>query len=146
MFQFPGFASAPYVFRYGYPCKQSGFPHSEIPGFECLFVSYAGAYRRLPRPSSPSAAKVSTVCAYLFDHITSSNLKATPRLTAGVRHTITPLLFDTVFSTSHFKKPLHGIYPWPGGAREDRTPDLLHAKQALSQLSYGPLALTAFCI
>src|ERR1700722_1496717 len=26
----------------------------------------------------------------------------------------------------------------PGGAREDRTPDLLHAMQALSQLSYGP--------
>ena len=25
-----------------------------------------------------------------------------------------------------------------GGAREDRTPDLLRAKQALSQLSYGP--------
>lgn len=32
---------------------------------------------------------------------------------------------------------------WPrfpiGGAREDRTPDLLRAKQVLSQLSYGPL-------
>jgi hypothetical protein len=26
-----------------------------------------------------------------------------------------------------------------GGAREDRTPDLLRAKQALSQLSYGPV-------
>ena len=26
-----------------------------------------------------------------------------------------------------------------GGAREDRTPDLLRARQALSQLSYGPL-------
>ena len=25
-----------------------------------------------------------------------------------------------------------------GGAKEDRTPDLLRAKQALSQLSYGP--------
>ena len=28
-----------------------------------------------------------------------------------------------------------------GGARRDRTADLLHAKQALSQLSYGPVAL-----
>jgi hypothetical protein len=28
----------------------------------------------------------------------------------------------------------HGI----GGAEEDRTPDLLRARQALSQLSYGP--------
>ena len=26
-----------------------------------------------------------------------------------------------------------------GGAREDRTPDLLRARQALSQLSYGPM-------
>ena len=26
-----------------------------------------------------------------------------------------------------------------GGAKEDRTPDLLLARQALSQLSYGPL-------
>lgn len=29
-----------------------------------------------------------------------------------------------------------------GGAKEDRTPDLLRAKQALSQLSYGPNRLT----
>ena len=28
------------------------------------------AYRRLPRPSSPSAAKASTECAYSLDHIT----------------------------------------------------------------------------
>ena len=28
-----------------------------------------------------------------------------------------------------------------GGAREDRTPDLLRARQALSQLSYGPSLL-----
>ena len=28
-----------------------------------------------------------------------------------------------------------------GGAREDRTPDLLRARQALSQLSYGPVLL-----
>ena len=27
---------------------------------------------------------------------------------------------------------------WPGGANRDRTGDLLLAKQALSQLSYGP--------
>ena len=26
-----------------------------------------------------------------------------------------------------------------GGAKEDRTPDLLRARQALSQLSYGPV-------
>ena len=34
-----------------------------------------------------------------------------------------------------------------GGARRDRTADLLHAMQALSQLSYGPTGLErrAFC-
>src|SRR5450631_1201566 len=30
-----------------------------------------------------------------------------------------------------------------GGARRDRTADLLHAMQALSQLSYGPLVLSS---
>ncbi len=32
--------------------------------------------------------------------------------------------------------------PGNGGAKGDRTPDLLHAMQALSQLSYGPVNLT----
>ena len=31
-----------------------------------------------------------------------------------------------------------------GGARRDRTDDLLLAKQALSQLSYGPAAIGGF--
>ena len=29
-----------------------------------------------------------------------------------------------------------------GGAEEDRTPDLLRARQALSQLSYGPVVFS----
>jgi hypothetical protein len=33
------------------------------------------------------------------------------------------------------------VDPEVGGARRDRTADLLHAMQALSQLSYGPTAL-----
>jgi hypothetical protein len=33
------------------------------------------AYRRLPRPSSPSVAKASTMCAYSLDHITPSDLE-----------------------------------------------------------------------
>ena len=33
---------------------------------------------------------------------------------------------------------LHTIDAKSGGARRDRTADLLHAMQALSQLSYGP--------
>ncbi len=35
--------------------------------------------------------------------------------------------------------PTHGVCSVSGGAREDRTPDLLRARQALSQLSYGPI-------
>ena len=31
-----------------------------------------------------------------------------------------------------------------GGARRDRTADLLRARQALSQLSYGPICLSIF--
>ena len=31
-----------------------------------------------------------------------------------------------------------------GGAKEDRTPDLLRARQALSQLSYGPILVVGF--
>ena len=31
---------------------------------------------------------------------------------------------------------------WIGGARRDRTVDLLHAMQALSQLSYSPISRT----
>ena len=34
-----------------------------------------GAFRRLPRLSSPLTAKASTVCAYSLDHITLSRLK-----------------------------------------------------------------------
>jgi len=33
------------------------------------------------------------------------------------------------------------VFPEVGGASRDRTGDLLHAMQALSQLSYGPTAL-----
>ena len=38
------------------------------------------------------------------------------------------------------RKPYYGNQQVPaGGARRDRTDDLLLAKQALSQLSYGPV-------
>ena len=38
-----------------------------------------------------------------------------------------------------------GTRPKIGGARRDRTVDLLHAMQALSQLSYGPVLEVANC-
>ena len=37
-------------------------------------------------------------------------------------------------------RPIRTFAERDGGAEEDRTPDLLLAKQALSQLSYGPRA------
>ena len=73
MFQFPGFASAPYEFRCRYLPTAGGFPHSDIPGSKPV-CRLPEAYRRLPRPSSPVAAKASTVCAYSLDHITLSSL------------------------------------------------------------------------
>ena len=72
MFQFPGFASAAYGFGGGYPLR-GGLPHSEIAGSKVV-CHLADAYRRLPRPSSPSTAKASTMCAYSLDHITPRSL------------------------------------------------------------------------
>ena len=72
MFQFTGFASNTYEFSVGY-LLLGGFPHSEIAGSK-LVCQLADTYRRLPRPSSPSTAKASAICAYSLDHITSRSL------------------------------------------------------------------------
>ena len=72
MFQFAGFASNTYEFSAGYLLR-GGFPHSEIAGSK-LICQLADAYRRLPRPSSPSTAKASAICAYSLDHITPRSL------------------------------------------------------------------------
>ena len=72
MFQFTGFASHAYLFSVRYLLR-GGFPHSEIAGSK-LVCQLADAYRRLPRLSSPSTAKASTMCAYSLDHITPRSL------------------------------------------------------------------------
>ena len=72
MFQFTGFASNTYLFSVRYLLR-GGFPHSEIAGSKVV-CHLTDAYRRLPRPSSPSTAKASTMCAYSLDHITSRSL------------------------------------------------------------------------
>ena len=51
-----------------------GFPHSDISGSK-LVCQLPEAFRRLPRLSSPVAAKASTVCTYSLDHITPSVLR-----------------------------------------------------------------------
>ena len=72
MFQFAGFASNTYGFSVGYLLR-GGFPHSDIAGSK-LVCQLPGAFRRLPRPSSPSTAKASAICAYSLDHITPRSL------------------------------------------------------------------------
>ena len=62
MFQFPGFASIPYVFRYGSPCggvAPFGYPWIK----ECSPLPMA--FRSVPRPSSPPGAKASTECPFV---------------------------------------------------------------------------------
>src|SRR3984957_17571740 len=73
MFQFTGFAPYTYEFSARYLLR-GGFTHSEIAGSK-LVCQLAGTYRRLPRPSSPSTAKASTICAYSLDHITPRSLE-----------------------------------------------------------------------
>ena len=82
MFQFTGFASNTYLFSVGYLLR-GGFPHSEIAGSKVV-CHLTDAYRRLPRPSSPSTAKASTMCAYSLDHITSRSLGYTLPGTLGI--------------------------------------------------------------
>src|SRR5271156_5625380 len=74
MFQFTGFAPLTYEFSQRYR-RSGGFPHSEIFGSKHI-CRLPEAYRRLPRPSSPSVAKASTMCAYSLDHITPSDLES----------------------------------------------------------------------
>ena len=64
MFQFPGFASRPYVFRSGSPCGGvTPFGNPRINDRSHL----PAAYRSVPRPSSPLGAKASTKCPYTLD-------------------------------------------------------------------------------
>ena len=61
MFQFAGFASAPYVFRCGYPLGWVA-PFGD-PGINDR-SHLPRAFRSVPRPSSPLSAKASTRCPY----------------------------------------------------------------------------------
>ena len=62
MFQFPGFASATYVFSYGSPC-------GGVSPFGCPWIKACSrlpmAFRSVPRPSSPPGAKASTECPFV---------------------------------------------------------------------------------
>ena len=61
MVHFPGFAHSRLCIQQGViEVFSIGFPHSDIPGYIAC-VRLPEAYRSLPRPSSPSSAKASTV-------------------------------------------------------------------------------------
>ncbi len=62
MFQFPGFRLTTLWIQVVMTTKVVGFPHSDTPGSK-LVCQLPEAFRRLPRPSSPPAAKASTTCA-----------------------------------------------------------------------------------
>jgi hypothetical protein len=66
MFQFPGFASTPYVFR----CR---YPHGWVSPFGNPRINdrshLPAAYRSVPRPSSPLGAKASTERSYRAQYI-----------------------------------------------------------------------------
>ena len=48
---------------------------------------------------------------------------------------------EAAFATRGLAQPKQAQPAKAGGARRDRTADLLHAMQALSQLSYGPVTV-----
>jgi hypothetical protein len=97
------------------------------------------AFRRLPRLSSPSTAKASTMCACSLDHITQNLLLDhilffhESHFTSLLKYTI--VLPRFLSSASQFLKNCKTLLH---GARRVRTADPLLAKQVLSQLSYGP--------
>ena len=68
MFQFPAFALPALCIQAGVTegCS-AGFPHSDISG-SMLVCQLPGAYRRLPRLSSPLDAKTSTMHPLELDH------------------------------------------------------------------------------
>ena len=64
MFHFPALTRMTYGFSHAFwGMTPRGLPHSEIPGSSAC-VRLPEAYRSLPRPSSSSSAKASTMCPY----------------------------------------------------------------------------------
>ena len=67
MFQFRRFPSVHYVFMYGSkPLPASGFPHSEIHGYNA-HLQLPVAYRSLSRPSSAPIDQAFTLCSFQLD-------------------------------------------------------------------------------
>ena len=69
-----------------------------------------------------------------------SSLRRLQRRSRLAEARLRPWGYDAAaFATKGLAEPKQASPAKAGGARRDRTADLLHAMQALSQLSYGPL-------
>ena len=109
-----------------YLCRVAPFGYPWINA--CLRLPVA--FRSLLRPSSALGAKASTVCPYYLDFFASSIPRQRWfRLPVSVLYLTSSYAVVKVHLREKNKL---------GGDKEDRTPDLLLARQALSQLSYAP--------
>ena len=125
MFQFPGLASPTLCIQVEMTTEVAGFPHSEISGSK-LVCQLPEAYRRLLRPSSPPAAKASTVCAYSLDHTTPNSLFGSiRRQTTARKRTSEPL---TIF----WKRLPRALWRWSHEC--DTTQVKLHVQLYLLEL------------
>ena len=122
-----------------------GFPIRKSPATNAC-CQLTEAYRRLLRPSSPPDAKAFTLCTSILDHITLIIIRTTCCLifsriqNARFSRFVNQIVKDLSPQRSPFKAMfvfLKNSFK-DGGAKRDRTADLLRARQALSQLSYSP--------
>ena len=110
-----------------------------------------GAYRSLPRPSSPTSAKASTVCPYLLDHIIKSAIDnidnkrvlSLDRILLLDYYCIVKLMRLLIWlnrfqRSDFFCSRKACLSATKCGGERIRTDDPLRARQMLSQLSYTP--------
>jgi hypothetical protein len=79
-------------------------------------------------------------------HNLPSLLRGERRLVGAIGFEPMTLRLSSACSNQLSYAPTRRGAPETGGADEDRTRDLLLAKQALSQLSYGPSGLRSACL
>lgn len=132
MFQFPAFAPAALCVRAGVTFVKVGFPHSDISG-STLVCQLPGAYRRLPRPSSPLDAKTSAVHPSELDHVYRAPSRTAPGGAAHPRRSGPPppsraagrradRQTGHLQRTTHYKSDLRSPKKGPDDARPFPTP------------------------
>ena len=117
-------------------------PHKDRPGITMPPAPGQSPRAAVPHPSHPDPERTSClsrkdtlVCAILrYSRTTHETGRS------GHRRTFIFTISRTEVRSraSHSRCPAYDFQTMPGGADRNRTDDLLRAKQALSQLSYGP--------